>query len=192
MLLTKLTELGITPSTSRPRVSDDNAYIESRFKTMKYTPRFPSGGSKCVDTCLLRTQKFVQDYNFEHRHTGITWVTPARRQEGLDIEILRGRSEVYAAAREENSNRWSMEHRKWKHVESVTLNGQKEPNIKTIAAADKYPESDRWLSIHERLWYGRPTLLNRYGWERVSFKRQHYVNASTASCSVCIPTMEAR
>lgn len=32
---------GITKSRSRPRVSNDNPYSESLFKTTKYTPRYP-------------------------------------------------------------------------------------------------------------------------------------------------------
>jgi transposase InsO family protein len=50
-LLTKLYDLGITVSNSRPRVSDDNTFIEALFKTLKYTPRYPTGGFKCIDVC---------------------------------------------------------------------------------------------------------------------------------------------
>lgn len=40
----KLKELGITPSHSRPRVSNDNAYSEALFKTCKYRPNIlPTG-----------------------------------------------------------------------------------------------------------------------------------------------------
>ena len=133
-LLTKLYELAIAPSNSRPRVSDDNAFIESLFKTLKYTPKFPTGGFQCIDTCREWTNLFVKYYNFEYRHKGITYVTPAQRHEGLDVEILNGIAEVYAAAREETPSQWSKEERKWRHIKSVTLNGQKEPNIKTFAA----------------------------------------------------------
>ncbi len=56
VLLTKLYELGITASNSRPRVSDDNAFIESLFKTLKYTPRYQTGGFKCIDACRQCTQ----------------------------------------------------------------------------------------------------------------------------------------
>ena len=34
-LQVKLTELNISPSHSRPRVSNDNAYVESLFRTLK-------------------------------------------------------------------------------------------------------------------------------------------------------------
>ena len=36
--------LGITASSSRPRVSDDNAYAEALFRTLKYSPGFPRQG----------------------------------------------------------------------------------------------------------------------------------------------------
>ena len=36
-----LSDLSITPSHSRPRVSNDNPHSESQFKTMKYQPNYP-------------------------------------------------------------------------------------------------------------------------------------------------------
>src|SRR6185369_5323521 len=41
-VLAMLNWLGIDPSYSRPRVSDDNAYAESLFRTAKYRPEFPA------------------------------------------------------------------------------------------------------------------------------------------------------
>ncbi|MBO0611933.1 transposase family protein (plasmid) [Thiothrix fructosivorans] len=38
----KLDELGLNQSFSRPRVSDDNAYVESFFRTLKYAPTWPA------------------------------------------------------------------------------------------------------------------------------------------------------
>src|SRR5690606_5579628 len=40
----RLAELGVTPSHSRARVSNDNAYSESLFRTCKYHPTFPVTG----------------------------------------------------------------------------------------------------------------------------------------------------
>jgi putative transposase len=37
-----LTDLGVTKTHSRPRVSNDNPYSESQFKTLKYRPDFPA------------------------------------------------------------------------------------------------------------------------------------------------------
>jgi len=43
-VLAMLNWLGVKPSYSRPRVSDDNAFVESLFKTAKYRPEFPASG----------------------------------------------------------------------------------------------------------------------------------------------------
>jgi transposase InsO family protein len=40
-ILAMLYHLGITPSFSRPRVSNDNPFIESYFKTLKYAVGYP-------------------------------------------------------------------------------------------------------------------------------------------------------
>ncbi|MBN0120159.1 transposase family protein, partial [Pseudomonas aeruginosa] len=40
-LLSKMHDLGITPSRGRPRVSNDNPYSESLFRTLKYCPQWP-------------------------------------------------------------------------------------------------------------------------------------------------------
>ena len=43
-MLETLYALGITPSNSRPRVSNDNPYSESMFKTLKYRPNYQPKG----------------------------------------------------------------------------------------------------------------------------------------------------
>ena len=45
----KLYDLGIIPSHSRPRVSNDNPYSESLFRTLKYCPRWPSEGLESLE-----------------------------------------------------------------------------------------------------------------------------------------------
>lgn len=48
-LLNKMYELGITPSRGRPRVSNDNPYSESLFRTLKYDPQWPQDGFASLD-----------------------------------------------------------------------------------------------------------------------------------------------
>ena len=48
-VLAMLHWLGIKPSYSRPRVSDDNAYAEALFRTAKYRPEFPLKGFADLD-----------------------------------------------------------------------------------------------------------------------------------------------
>ncbi len=48
-LLSKMYDLGITPSRGRPRVSNDNPYSESLFRTLKYCPQWPQDGFASLD-----------------------------------------------------------------------------------------------------------------------------------------------
>jgi putative transposase len=98
-VLAMLHWLGIKPSYSRPRVSDDNAYAEALFRTAKYRPEFPDCGFKNLEEARLWGAEFVHWYNFQHRHSGIKYVTPAQRHAGEDIEILRAREVLYAEAK---------------------------------------------------------------------------------------------
>jgi putative transposase len=125
-VLAMLQWLGIKPSYSRPRVSDDNPYAESLFRTAKYRPEFPQGGFKDLEEARLWGADFVRWYNFEHRHSGIKYVTPAQRHAGEDVEILRARHELYAKAKEANPRRWSRNTRDWTPVMAVTLNPERE------------------------------------------------------------------
>ncbi len=68
----------------RPRVSDDNAYAESLFRTAKYRPEFPTKGFADLDQARTWANGFVHWYNFDHRHSGISYVSPAQRHAGDD------------------------------------------------------------------------------------------------------------
>ena len=67
-------------------------------------------------------QPFVQGYNYDHRHSGIRFVTPAQRQQGQDPAILAQRQAVYAQARERHPERWSVPIRNWQPITEVWLN----------------------------------------------------------------------
>jgi transposase InsO family protein len=121
-MLATLQMLGIVPSFSRPSVSDDNPFSESLFKTLKYCPKYPSKPFASVEEALSWVNIFVDWYNNTHNHSGINFVTPAARHQGLDKAILANRMQVYARAKEQNPNRWSKKMRNWNRVEEVYLN----------------------------------------------------------------------
>ncbi len=106
-VLAMLNWLGVKPSYSRPRVSDDNAFVESLFRTAKYRPEFPTIGFAGLSASRDWAARFVQWYNHEHRHSGIRYVSPAQRHAGDDIAILAVRHEVYQQARSRTPARWS-------------------------------------------------------------------------------------
>jgi len=61
--------LGIKPSYSRPRVSNDNAFAESAFRTAKYRPEYVRRGFKDLDQARSWASEFVHWYNVEHLHS---------------------------------------------------------------------------------------------------------------------------
>ena len=121
-LRAKLEYLGVTSSFSRPRVSNDNPYSESLFRTCKYCPAYPEEGFESIETAREWMSTFVYWYNNEHRHSGIKHVTPAQRHDGTDKELLEKRKAVYEAAKLKNPNRWSGSIRNWQWIEHVWLN----------------------------------------------------------------------
>ena len=58
-VLATLHWLGIKPSYSRPRVSNDNAFVESLFKTAKYRPQFPVSGFIDLEAARQWASRFV-------------------------------------------------------------------------------------------------------------------------------------
>jgi transposase InsO family protein len=122
-MLSTLQWLGIVPSFSRPSVSDDNAYSEALFKTLKYRPEYPSKPFEGLSAAQAWVEEFVGWYNNEHRHSGIRFVTPASRHYGEDKQILEKRKEVYEEAKQNNPLRWvSGKTRNWNMISEVSLN----------------------------------------------------------------------
>lgn len=129
-MLETLYTLGITPSRSRPRVSNDNPYAESLFKTLKYVPNFQPQGFASLEEARIWVKHFVNWYNNEHRHSGINYVTPAQRHAGEDQEILAKRKEVYMKAKERHPERWSKDAKDWKYSAEEWLNPRQEKETK--------------------------------------------------------------
>lgn len=128
-VLAMLHWLGVKPSYSRPRVSDDNAFVESLFRTAKYRPEFPARGFADLDAARAWAARFVLWYNHEHRHSGIRYVSPAQRHAGEDRAILQARHALYTEARRRHPRRWSGPQRNWSQISVVTLNPERDAAI---------------------------------------------------------------
>jgi len=121
-MLSTLQHLGVIPSFSRPSVSNDNPYSEALFKTLKYTPIYPSKPFDTIDVARTWVLKFVRWYNNHHRHSGIKFVTPNDRHTGADKMILEDRKKIYLEARKRTPERWSGKIRNWDLIKEVALN----------------------------------------------------------------------
>jgi len=139
-VLAMLYWLGVKPSYSRPRVSDDNAYVESLFRTAKYRPEFPAQGFADLQAARHWGAEFVRWYNVEHRHSGIRYVSPAQRHAGHDVAILAARRELYEQARQRHPARWARNTRDWSPITAVMLNPERDATVgQDLKRQDRQP-----------------------------------------------------
>jgi putative transposase len=86
-----LATLGVGQSFSRPHVSDDNAFSEAQFKTLKYQPDYPG-----LFTGELHARGWLAPFfgwhNDDHHHCGLALFTPA--------EVFHGRVATVHALRQ--------------------------------------------------------------------------------------------
>jgi transposase InsO family protein len=127
VMVATLQRLGVIPSFSRYHVSNDNAYSEALFRTLKYTPAYPRLPFADAEAARCWVERFVAWYNTQHRHSAIRYVTPDERHSGREDAILTQRQALYARARRANPERWTRATRNWTPVGQVTLNPQ-QPN----------------------------------------------------------------
>ena len=125
-MLETLRQLGVSTSFSRPRVSNDNAYAESLFRTCKYRPEYPVNGFATIEDARAWVLSFSRWYNMEHKHSGLKFTAPEQRHTGEAAAILEHRQQVYRDARTCHPNCWSGEIRNWELPEQVWLNPEKE------------------------------------------------------------------
>ncbi|MDJ0378631.1 DDE-type integrase/transposase/recombinase, partial [Cryobacterium sp. PH31-L1] len=104
-----LSDLEVTKSHSRPRVSNDNPYSEAWFKTLKFAPTFPERFGSLADAKTFMAL-FVDGYNHEHRHSGIGLNTPADVHYGLAEAKAIERAATLDAARARFPERFSTSH----------------------------------------------------------------------------------
>ena len=124
-LMALLTELNVEISHSRPRVSNDNPFIESLFKTLKYRVNYPLR-FRDLDHAREWLAGFVHWYNTEHLHSAIGHVTPKQLRTGKARKIFERRNAVMQQARADYPERWGSRAMKvWGAPQEVVLNPKK-------------------------------------------------------------------
>lgn len=120
-----LTSLNVEISHNRQRVSNDNPFIESFFKTLKYRVNYPL---RFRDLMHAREwmASFVNWYNTEHLHSAIGHVTPHHLRTGEARCIFEKRNQVMQQARTSHPERWGSRPAKyWASPKAVVLNPEK-------------------------------------------------------------------
>ncbi|MFZ1625449.1 MAG: DDE-type integrase/transposase/recombinase [Gammaproteobacteria bacterium] len=99
--------LGINASKNRPRVSNDNPYAETVFKTAKHAgfgyPRY----FQTLDEARAWVRRFVHQYNTEHRHRSLEGHTPDSIHDGSWIQIHHQRQATVDALYAEHPERFN-------------------------------------------------------------------------------------
>ena len=90
-------DLCIDASHSRPRVSNDNPFSESQFRTFKYRPAFPERFGSIEDARAIGHDLFAW-YNDAHHHSGLSYLTPADVHYGRAATIFKVRYHTRLAA----------------------------------------------------------------------------------------------
>lgn len=65
------------------RLHGDNPFIESFFKTVKYTARYPQ-----YFTSIEHATVFIDWYNSHHYHSGLQYITPVQKRKGEHRRIF--------------------------------------------------------------------------------------------------------
>ncbi len=93
-LESRLEELGLPRSFSRPRVSNDNPYSESLFRTVKYRPDHANQPFACKAEACEWVAGYVESYNYQHLQSSSNVVTPHQRHSGAAKAVCEQRAEV--------------------------------------------------------------------------------------------------
>ncbi|HFE38946.1 MAG TPA: IS3 family transposase [Gammaproteobacteria bacterium] len=103
--LENMKELDITCSHSRPRVSNDNPFSESQFKTQKYQPDYP-GRFNSVTHARQWCEDYFDWYNFKHHHSGLAGFTPEQVFTGSYREVAQQKQQALDVRFEKNPERF--------------------------------------------------------------------------------------
>jgi putative transposase len=101
-----LADLEIGQTHNRPRVSNDNPFSESEFRTMKYRPNYPSTFAD-IDIARAWVGAYVPWYNQQHRHSGVALFTPSEVHDGSWAARWRQRDDTYQAYYDAHPERFS-------------------------------------------------------------------------------------
>ncbi len=126
--------LGITPSHSRPRVSNDNPYAESLFRSLKFHPSRPVAGLAFLDEARECATAPSSGTRTIICTSCLRFATPVQMHCGESTAILARHAEVYRAAKARYQERWNGRRtRNRSPVRSTTLNPVSQRSVEPIA-----------------------------------------------------------
>lgn len=121
MKKTLTTDHHVNQSLIRPGVSNDNAQIESLFRTVKYGPAWP-GAFDDIDHANHWFTEFVHAYNNTHHHSSLAGFTPAQVHHGNWLDVAQQRQATLDTAYAQHPERFRNRPQVPTPPQQVTLN----------------------------------------------------------------------
>ena len=118
---------GVTQTHNRPRVSNDNPFSESEFRTMKYRPNYP-GTFETIDQARAYLAWYVPWYNQHHKHSGIALFSPDEVHDGTWHQSWAARDTTQQAYYEQHPERFHQPPRTPTPAGTVGINLPKKPD----------------------------------------------------------------
>lgn len=100
-----MSELGATSSHSRPRVSNDNPFSESQFKTQKYQPDYP-GQFDDIDHARDWCASYFEWDNLAHHHSRLNGFTAEQVFTGRYRDVAHDKQQVLDAQYHQHPERF--------------------------------------------------------------------------------------
>lgn len=97
---------GVGQTHNRPRVSNDNPFSESEFRTMKYRPNYP-GVFDDLEAARTWVSTYVSWYNEQHHHSGIALFTPDQVHAGAWTQQWQQREQALQSYYDAHPERFS-------------------------------------------------------------------------------------
>ena len=114
-------DVGMIDSYSRAGVSDDNPFSEAFFRTIKYFRNYPKFFEK-IEIGRIYFSSYFNEYNYENRHSGIQFVTPAQRHYGEEEKIHKTRNKTIELFYNKNAHRYTVKPKYYFQEKEVTIN----------------------------------------------------------------------
>jgi hypothetical protein len=90
------------------RIVTSNKY--KSLPSSQIVPRLADEEHKYVDSESIMYRVLNEfELNHDHHHSGLNFLTPIQRHNGLSNQRFTNRKTVYQAGKEKNPNRWSKE-----------------------------------------------------------------------------------
>ncbi len=124
--------LNIGQTHNRPRVSNDNPFSESEFRTMKYRPNYP-GTFATLEEARSYVDSYVPWYNENHKHSGIALFSPNEVHDGTWRGLWTARTQVQQAYYDEHPERFRRQPSTPAPADIVGINLPKDPDAEKQA-----------------------------------------------------------